>query len=405
MPKIRTTSQTQSSSGGSSTRVTNRRKYNSVVASQSASSSTTVTTTRSRRSFGEKIPFQNLFAIPTFIVIFLLLVFGGVFQVFKSNLETYEPIKYYTEQDLIDFQLDYSIAELNNHSLREVFEDIIPTYFYDDLINNQLPNGVRNNIIDGVYYLRVQRYVLQSSDVNALFTHVDGIDILYLTNGYNNLVGIKTQPTDIDNSVYIEGKIEKRSKANLDFDTSYIDSFTMHSSSSGPFRFVFARGTYTTLAEAQAGLVGTVIYYQLATPIETDLSSFGIDNLTTAQMDYWYSVYQDIYNNEVKLKAALSHVDYRNPRRVNLLADQSELGSDWQVRYIGTYHIDPDEYRILGLPAERGFVHTVNVISDVGEVIVSAVDFIRSLFPESRHDPIGWKRFFEGALSRMLIFN
>jgi len=165
------------------------------------------------------------------------------------------------------------LEELNNHTLNEVFVD----GFY----SKTLPNGVKDEITDGYKVQKVKAYTLQSADITVIdvLTEWLRIGVTKPTDyiGYNNY-------TSYVGSLYTNDFIY----------TVYVDSAVhigKYSTTFFLFRFNFGvpLGTYANLAATKAALAGTVIYYQLATPIITEIG--GNITLSVEQMDFWYSVY------------------------------------------------------------------------------------------------------------------
>jgi hypothetical protein len=179
---------------------------------------------------------------------------------------------------------------------------------------------------------------LQASDIILLGVDLSEVDYSAIT----ALSGASTwQNNVIDYKTYISGWEEKASLLN-----STSGFYTYYTPSDGLIRFIFPKGTYATLAEAQADLAGTVIYYQLATPIETYV---GIDTLTKEQMDYYYNLYQE------------------------------QDG----VTFDNYYYLSVDDYTALGQTAVVGFEvmfneggifdSALNLVSTVQDVLVTAV--------------------------------
>jgi hypothetical protein len=111
----------------------------------------------------------------------------------------------------------------------------------------------------------VQRYVLESDKITALDVYIN-VAVVRISNlgGY---AGGGSSEINANNvlygSYYFSGYAD---------DVSKIGSF--HYSSTG-IVLVVSKTAYATLAEAQADLAGTTIYYQLATPIITTLTTSG----------------------------------------------------------------------------------------------------------------------------------
>ena len=136
---------------------------------------------------------------------------------------------------------------------------------------NRVPNGVKDTIEyrNGKYYhvKRVQEKTLIGSDITVLttsLTNVDFVRVPYTVLAGNNLTSTFGETTQL----YVQGR----------FITTILDSL----SSVGAYydgdnyvAIVFAKGTYSSLAQAQTALAGTKILYQLATPIETEIMANG----------------------------------------------------------------------------------------------------------------------------------
>ncbi len=155
-------------------------------------------------------------------------------------------------------------------------------YIAPNVKGYRLPNGIKDTIEfrNGKHYYiqRVKKYVLQASDITTINTTYTQLDyariprskllnwkyttvttllaslarISILPVGYS----IKTITDDYNNSDYINH-----------FDTGSDVDYIWVGINKG-----------TILAEAQADLAGTDIYYQLATPIETEIDSDGVLN-------------------------------------------------------------------------------------------------------------------------------
>lgn len=115
----------------------------------------------------------------------------------------------------------------------------------------------------------VQRYVLQASDITSLAT---GKYAQSVTIPLTVFSGLYPQTSDLDGNVVIAGlgKTEGVSDPAQTVDGDLIFRTTTNNLNIG-----FPLGTYASLAEARADLAGTVIYYQLATPTETKLTTIG----------------------------------------------------------------------------------------------------------------------------------
>lgn len=175
---------------------------------------------------------------------------------------------------------DYSNATQFQLELGSTATSYVPyantdLYLQANKVGYKLPNGVADTIEyrNGKYYFvqRVQKYVLQSADIDVLNTSLStNFDVLEvsnsrLTDAFERALWMNTYR----GIVIIAGWVEK---AYVD-DISTVGSFYL--SNNKPIKFKVSKGTYANLSSAQTALAGTVIYYQLATPIETEILAFG----------------------------------------------------------------------------------------------------------------------------------
>jgi hypothetical protein len=146
----------------------------------------------------------------------------------------------------------------------------------------RLPNNTVNSTLykDGKWasVKRVARYVLQSADVTQVFTGNVRIFAITRLDKRRSLIGnmllhanFQSINTPLDaNDISMIGKM-------------------YHSDNTGTIRFIFSNTT--TLEQAQSALAGTVIYYELATPITINESQFAengitVDGVLTSNNDY-----------------------------------------------------------------------------------------------------------------------
>ena len=144
-------------------------------------------------------------------------------------------------------------------------------YLQPNKLGYKLPNGVADTIEyrNGKYYFvqRVQRYVLQASDISALtpMTNTTRVSI-----AITNLTGALF-PNGTGFAIPNFAPI-----ASISDDVTNIGRYFANSTYWGNIITLYvANSTYTTLAQAKTALAGTVIYYQLATPIETEILALG----------------------------------------------------------------------------------------------------------------------------------
>jgi hypothetical protein len=141
-------------------------------------------------------------------------------------------------------------------------------------VGYSLPNSTKDTIEfrngQAYYIQRVKKYTLQASDIVGLTAMTN--NTRYFTNTpYMSDAKLPLNDSLAEGTYYAEGFVE----IPLTNRDTTAQSYKTYLSITGQLNFIFANGTYASLAEAQADLVGTDIYYQLATPIETPISVIG----------------------------------------------------------------------------------------------------------------------------------
>lgn len=142
----------------------------------------------------------------------------------------------------------------------------------------KLNSGIKNEILinDGKWRAikRVERYVLQSADIDLLNT--SGVNFDYVSIKKTSLINSKTWVNAVvSNEVIVSGFGKEVATPIPDTTESHYKITTIIDK----LLLIVPKGTYASLSAAQTALAGTVIYYELATPItieEKDLSSYGI---------------------------------------------------------------------------------------------------------------------------------
>lgn len=141
----------------------------------------------------------------------------------------------------------------------------------------KLPNGVADEIVErnGKYYAvqRVQRYVLQASDIivydNTTFTN---LSFIFLRQSI--LVGLLAPDTNDNVATKMSTSISNPRNSVTPIDNA--NNIYLHYFADINIVITLPKSIYANLTEAQTALAGTVIYYQLATPIETEIASYGV---------------------------------------------------------------------------------------------------------------------------------
>ena len=169
---------------------------------------------------------------------------------------------------------------LNGLTLSELFEN----NFYEQ----ELPNGVHDEIIDGYKVQRVKKYTFQESDIVSLNKTIhETIDwVAILKKDDDILIGSTT--TSLETSLT---RLIENYEPGAVFSDNVANAGTFINYSLNSIALGVLADTYDTLAEARADLVGTKIYYQLTEPILIEIG--GNITLTKDQMDDWFSVYQN----------------------------------------------------------------------------------------------------------------
>jgi hypothetical protein len=114
---------------------------------------------------------------------------------------------------------------------------------------------------------RVKKYTLQASDITVLETSSTEYDYVLVNKPLDSKMYNTTDGSIADNTALIIGYVEKENTNSSDF--HYAFDLAIFSTT---IIIGFPNGTYASLAEAQSSIAGTVIYYQLATPIETEIA-------------------------------------------------------------------------------------------------------------------------------------
>lgn|GEM_PF-4171863 len=152
------------------------------------------------------------------------------------------------------------------HQRTEQYTKPMPLY--------RVPNGIADTVENGRYVKRVQRYVLQSANIDELNTassaNYDAVRFVKPTDAifYNDTatVAYHTGTLILPNF--------RQSPTTIADSTASVGLFRTYGNNTRFYAYV-TKGTYATLAAAQTALAGTVIYYQLATPIITENVSSG----------------------------------------------------------------------------------------------------------------------------------
>lgn len=193
-----------------------------------------------------------------------------------------------------NFLLNIPIPALNNHTLREVFEEGIFNLNSEfDTVSNWVSFGGTYIVLDGVATQTgngAQTYMSFHQDIllnGHKYYHVSRSRIIY-NNAVDFRILISGNTTKIQNNPIIN--------------EWYILSAVYTATISTRFQTIINYGT--TLL--QNGSQWQVDYYRLY-----DMTSLGIDTLTISQMDYWYKVF--IYFRYQEFTPGISYPNFFIP--------------------------------------------------------------------------------------------
>jgi len=118
----------------------------------------------------------------------------------------------------------------------------------------------------------VQRYVLQESDVENLTTSLTSIDVIGIAKKTDNIIYNDNGGAIEKAQTILFPNFRAISATGIE---NIVNVGGIYNASLVRYALVVPKGTYASLAEAKADLAGTIIYYQLATPIITPLLTSG----------------------------------------------------------------------------------------------------------------------------------
>jgi hypothetical protein len=151
----------------------------------------------------------------------------------------------------------------------------------------------------------VERYVLQESDIYSIVFPPDWLtSIVYIS--YNNL-----SPCNglygYSSSNAGNNRTTSRTTPKLSRDRTSLSAEWTHYDGLNYFEIITPRNQYASLAEAQADLAGTVIYYQLATPIITPLLTSGILQAKPNGTVYYEPYYEGSHQTDASSQITLPY--------------------------------------------------------------------------------------------------
>lgn len=168
-----------------------------------------------------------------------------------------------------DTTLDTPIVELNNHTLREVFEDgnlSTKTFSFISYFSygNNIPWVLNNN-----YYITFEQQILANT-----YSGSYGLNRLVLTGGTINL---HLSQSSLTSGNYVKGSFK------ITANTTQTNSITYYGSNTLPMT--------NNIRESYV----------------INLTSLGISSLTVAQMDYYYSLYLELIDFD---GATITYLEY-----------------------------------------------------------------------------------------------
>ena len=196
-------------------------------------------------------------------------------------------------------------------ALKELDKVVEERTFNKELLTFTLPNHVTDYIKfeNGKYYYvqRVKKYTLQESDIVFLHTGSNILDYATILKPYDYIGnGIASS----DDAIMSNGVTSAIAVGGDEYNPSNIGKLITDRQLT-EWQLGVPDGTYVSLAHARDNLAGTDIYYQLTTPIETE-----IDDIVTAN---W------IYN--LKAGAEVNTVD------LNVMAYFNYAGNIYGAKY------------------------------------------------------------------------
>lgn len=157
-------------------------------------------------------------------------------------------------------------AQLEENTIATPYEPYTESISEIPVKLHSLPNGVKDEIVDGKLIKRVAEYTLLASDIELYETSGANIDLVQtkVLSSFNNF---KLGSNAIDGQIintFSQKEIDETSWNNVvNIGAFFLDQYRL--------QWVVSKGTYANLAAAQTALAGTKILYQLATPVISDL--------------------------------------------------------------------------------------------------------------------------------------
>lgn len=181
---------------------------------------------------------------------------------------------------LIQLELGSTATTYEAYRKTESYTKPMPLY--------RVPNSVADTAENGDGFKRVQRYVLQAVDFTSTLNG-SSVQYVYIEKPLDYVGKGNTKEYGFLFTGFVNG-------AFTGFTWDNVENINQVSTQAANERFmlVVALGTYADIAAARAALKGTVIYYQLATPIITENVSSGTLLAYPSGTVYWEPVIADV---------------------------------------------------------------------------------------------------------------
>ncbi len=188
--------------------------------------------------------------------------FTGADITFSSGDNDFIFLNFTNSVSATNFEAEYLNIQLEEGTISTVYEEYEESDSYVNLPDSEelrsLPNGVKDEVNDGKFYKRTNKYVLQSGDIINLYTGDPDVDLARVLR--STLENPKDASAEVG-LVIAEGWGVGVNSLLL----AENDLFSVSSRTGGNyFDFIVPKGYYTDLSQAQSDLAGTTLIYQLA---------------------------------------------------------------------------------------------------------------------------------------------
>jgi len=248
-----------------------------------------------QRTFRQREPgaFGILTSFTTYLIIFLLLIFGSSITLYQREPDKYSWLDLNDKGEIVGFKeetydvtitynLDTPLDDLNGNSLNDVFSvsSLTPGswFTYSATVTSNQDNIVQWTSTGYSIFSLLRN--LYNGDITA------GIGDYFYVNGSMRSLSSNVSRLRIEKigSVYVV-------KDNPVIDVWYDYSFKNIAVDTDSEEF---RAT-ALLSQAVSGSIA-----EIEIPLIINMTDLGIDNLTKDQMDYWYSEYQRLQENRIE---------------------------------------------------------------------------------------------------------